>query len=94
MKEGQFATSPAKDAFKKVILDLLRERGAATRAELTAAVRAAEPELCDDSVPCSPGCTKHTAKWRHQMDRSLYDLTSSIPPAIRRESPGFFRLNR
>lgn len=90
----QFATSPRKVAFKRVITDYLREHGSATKQELVAAAKREVPELCDDDEPCSPGCMTNHPKWRHQFDRAVYDLTSSIPPKIRGDGgrPNVYRL--
>jgi hypothetical protein len=82
----RMADNPRKDAFKRLILDTLRKSGPShpvPKDELLDAARLQLPDLCDDTEPCYPGCDTGHPKWRHEFDRSIYDLTATRPPKIR-----------
>lgn len=81
---GAMSENPRKDALKRLILEnLRRERRSRvwSRTELVELAMTARPDLVDDD-PCYPGCDKHRTKWRHEFDRSLYDLRSTRPPKV------------
>jgi hypothetical protein len=78
--------NPRKRAFKEAILDRIRSEpagAAVARSDLIAFVRSDLPELCDDSEECYPGCRSMHPKWRHEFDRSIYDLTATRPAKLR-----------
>ena len=81
------AENPRKEAFKEFIMQELRNaphpRDGVSKKELVAAVKQELPELTDDSEPCYPGCESNHPKWRHEFDRSIYDLGARRPPLIR-----------
>lgn len=79
------AENPRLDAFKHVIMDVMRSAGrrvAVEKAQLVAAARERHPEYFDDDEPCYPNCGKHRAKWVHLFDRAIYDLRSAHPPKL------------
>ena len=76
--------NPRKEAFKEIIMGTLRETGPrkpVPRDVLIARAQELKPELFDDE-PCYPGCRSHEQRWRHEFDRSIYDLRSTRPPKI------------
>ena len=79
------AVNERKDAFKTLIMQRMREAGndPVSRDELAEYVKAQRPDLCDDSEPCYPGCDSHKTLWRHQFERCIYDLRSSVPTKLR-----------
>lgn len=68
------------------------EQRAVSRADLFAYVQQQRPDLCDDSERCYPGCDSHAALWRHQMERCIYDLRSTVRPYLRSDPsrPGVY----
>lgn len=81
------AENPRKNAFKAAVMEIMREAGprtVVTKAELIAQSRTRIPDhVFDDTEPCHPKCKSHRSKWQHEFDRSIYDLTASIPRKIR-----------
>lgn len=79
--------SPRKDAFKTVIMEIMREAGpgvVVSKDELLAEAKRRIPEWFNDSEPCSSRCRQgHAMKWEHQFQRCLYDLRTAIPAKIR-----------
>jgi hypothetical protein len=88
--------SERKETFKEFIMGYLREASKPSsgvpKADMLVAVKEQYPELTDDSEECFPGCEGRHPRWRHDFDRSLYDLTARRPALIVSASRGYYTL--
>ena len=77
--------NPRKEAFKTLIMDALREANGrpVERSALIDGARAKRPDLFDDEEPCYAGCRSNHPRWKHEFDRSVYDLSARHPPKLR-----------
>ncbi len=90
-EQGRIPRNERLDAFRRHILDVLKENPAGVpKPDLIAAVRSRAPEHFDDAEPCYPGCKNHP-RWQHIFDRAIYDLQSSIPRKIHSPRRGVYK---
>lgn len=80
------AENPRKEVFKSLIMEVVRSAPpgvAVTRAQLHERAKAALPDETNDDESCYPGCKDGHPKWKHEFDRSIYDLMTRTPRLIR-----------